>query len=577
MLINGSPLGMVPLASLVDEGGDPPIPVDPPASITWSIRVMLAGEDVTEQLTGQIRIEREEGAAAIAEFAVWLAPAPVDVIAWTGRPVAIYYRELREGMWIEEQRFSGWLEQPSFDPKSRIVSCEATDRLQDLIEAMSVDAIDALVGGMWSADVFDAVEGRSHWDYAQERLASLPASLDRAVDGTLRITPWAASGPVRTFGPGSTVDDSISLEPAKLKDRINTIKLSIDYRFTRLRERHQAWSWEHPDIDGESIDLGFCVWRRNSTELPDVAMVADASSSAGYNVLVGAGFLRVPDTGVYCDPQVGWRNDFPDLVLSAGWVGGMRWTQAVTETYAVNVVAETSVAQAGEVLRRDGTSFESETDRSKDWESAAFTAPVADAAQDALNDWVVNVRDDVRLSASVLCQAAGARVAILSAHRGNRLGWQVPTSHSLALDLVHTLRLEDKGLAEGKLFSIIDEWDFEAQTALTTLTLALSRGGGGVDDPLTLPPAPDTQPAGSPSDAIILPTQLRGRGLMEYDDELDGFSGNYDELDIGSPLEAFPRRLQVTAPEVPAEHRDEITGTTESTFRVRIPDDLLVM
>lgn len=574
MLINSGPLNSLPLTGAGGSGSSEPVVVVVAPSVVWAARVMLGGEDVTAQITGQIRIERQESSAAIAEFAVWLPPEPIDVAAWTGRAVEIFYRELVGGVWIEEQRFSGWLEQPAFDPRNRIVSCEATDRLQDLVESMDVEQIDALVGGRWSTDVYDAVDGRSRWDYAQERLSSFPASLDRSVAGALRITPWLSKAPAWTFGPGTTVDGSLAYDPAKLTDRINKIELSIDYRYSRLRQRNQSWGWQHPDIEGISLDSSFCLWRHNTTELPDVAMMESAVESSGYKMLTGANYLRVPLTGVYCDPPAGWQNDYPDLLLAADFVGGMRWSQPVTEQYRLTVIAPASVAQAGEVLRRDGTAIESEIDRASNWESSTFTSIDGDAHQDALGDWVIEERDDARLSDSVLCQVAVAATSILSAHRENHVTWQAPTSVTMGMDLVHTLRIEDRCRAQGKLFSLVDEWDLEGQVALTTLTVAVSRGGG-TGSPLVMPSPPATQPGGSGGGAHSLPTQLRGRGLMTYDDEMDGFSGNYDEVDVGTPTESFPRRFQVTAPEVPAEHRDEITGERQATFNVAIPDDLL--
>ena len=81
------------------------------------------------------------------------------------------------------------------------------------------------------------------------------------------------------------------------------------------------------------------------------------------------------------------------------------------------------------------------------------------------------------------------------------------------------------------VFSIIDELDLDQQTAITTLALAISRGGGAVNDPLELPAPPDTEPAGSVPELVQLPNQIRGRGLMTYDDATDGFSGNYDNPD----------------------------------------------
>ncbi|MFV3332234.1 hypothetical protein ACNFIA_14980 [Pseudomonas sp. NY15437] len=575
MLTNGVPLNSFALNVAGATPGGELVPVPAPRSVLWSCRLMLGDEDVTAQVTGGIRIEREEGAAAIAEFSLYLPEVGVDVVGWTGRPVEIFYRETLGAGWIEEMRFSGWLEQPSYDPRNRIVSCEATDRLQDLVEAMEIADIEALVGGVWTVDVFEATDGRSRWDYASERLASVAGSLDRSVAGALRVTPWVAQAPSKRFAAGTTIDGSLSVDIAKLSDRVNRVELSLSYRFSRLRERHQAFNWEHPDIQGWSVDNGFCIWRANSTELPTIDMVEEALSSAGYNLLAGAQFLTVPLSGVYCDPPQAWRNDFDNLLLAADVVGGMRWTQAVTETYTLTVEAPASVAQAGAVLRRDGGSVESELARAEDWESAAFTAPEPDAVQDAIEDYLVDLRETPRLELAASCLLMGARVSILSAHRANKVAWQVPTSMALGIDLVDTVLMEDRIRAQGKVFSLIDEYDLQGQTAISTITLAISRGGGTDDDPLTLPPPPNSDITGEAPELIQLPTQLRGRGLMTYDDELDGFAGNYDELDIGSPPDAFPRRHQVTAPEVPAEHRDEFTAETARTYRVLVPNDLL--
>lgn len=575
MLINGSALNSLSLNSAGAGQAGEAEPVPAPLSVLWSCRVMLGSDDVTAQITGGIRIEREEGAAAIAEFTLYLPDSGVDVVGWTGRPVEIYYRETQGAGWLEEQRFSGWLEQPSYDPRNRIVSCEATDRLQDLVEAMEIADIDALVGGIWTADVFEATEGRSRWDYASERLASVAGSLDRSVAGALRLTQWGAQAPLKRFSAGTTIDGSLSVDIAKLSDRVNQVELSLSYRFSRLRERHQAFNWQHPDILGWSVDNGFCIWRGNSTELPTIDMVQEALSSAGYNLLAGSQFLTVPLSGVYCDPPQAWRNDFDNLLLAADVVGGMRWTQAITETYTLTVEAPTSVAQAGAVLRRDGGSVESELARSEDWESAEFDSPELDAVQDAIEDYLVDLRETDRLDLVASCLMIGARVTILSAHRANKVAWQVPTSMALGIDLVHTVLMEDRIRAQGKVFSLIDEYDIEGQTAISTITLAISRGGGTIDDPTTLPAPPASDVTGTIPELIQLPTQLRGRGLMTYDDTLDGFSGNYDELDIGTPPDEFPRRHQVTAPEVPAEHRDEFTAETASTYRVAIPNDLL--
>ncbi|MCY1304594.1 hypothetical protein D9M70_543530 [compost metagenome] len=114
--------------------------------------------------------------------------------------------------------------------------------------------------------------------------------------------------------------------------------------------------------------------------------------------------------------------------------------------------------------------------------------------------------------------------------------------------------------------------------AVTTIQLAVSQGGGDVADPLVPPVVPASTPAGTPPALIELPTQLGGRNESPiYDDALDGFAGNYDEtdLDINPDLELFERRFDLTAPEIPEDHRDEFVATQAQTYRVSIPNDLL--
>ncbi|MCY1554617.1 hypothetical protein D9M68_912000 [compost metagenome] len=128
------------------------------------------------------------------------------------------------------------------------------------------------------------------------------------------------------------------------------------------------------------------------------------------------------------------------------------------------------------------------------------------------------------------------------------------------------------------MFSLVHEWSFESGAALTSIQLAVSQGGGDVTDPLTLPDIPASTPPGESPSLIILGTQLGSRNISPiYDDELDGFAGNYtvNDLDINPSLEEFPRRFDLTAPEIPEDHRDEYLVSQAKTYSLAIPNDLL--
>ena len=579
--LNGETLNGGPAAALAAT----PQVVEPVYSAVWGALLLLNGVDTTDLLTGLIRIERQEGVRCIADFSLLLDAGPVNPATYIGQSVEIHYQVITPEEITQTLRFRGKIERPQFNLQTRILSCECSDQLHEVVEPLSIQTIDGLVGGLWSPDVFEPVAGRSRWDYAMERLSTIPASLQRSVEGALQVTPWAATSTPHWIVPaGAVMFRSIDWLPVELTERINVVEVEADYRFIRLRERHQAFSWKHPDIVGDSIENGFCVWRHDSTELPDISMVQEASTDAGYSsILDGAFWLRLPESGVYCDPPAGWRNDYPDLILRASWTSALRWAQRVTEQYKLRIEAPASVTQAGEVIGRDRVALDTESDREQAFIDATYTAPEAGAIEDALGDFVLDVRDEARRLTALGCMLAIGSTSILAAHRGNRFAFQLPTMDAVGIRLEHTVRVEDVILGhpiacQARVFSIIDELDLDSGSCLTSFQLAVSQGGGTEQDVLQPPAIPSSTPPGTPPAEIELPTQLGGRNESPiYDPELDGFSGNYDEtdLDINPELELFPRDFHCRVLEIPAEHMDEYSVTVEQTYRVQVPNDEL--
>ncbi len=579
MQLNGAELNAVPLNGAAALG-QPAVTVEPVISVLWGARVLLGGVDISANLTGSLRIEREEGAATLADFVLSLDAGAVNPAAYIGKTVEVYYQHWDGAAWVEHLRFAGQVIRPQYSMQERLLSCDCSDRLQDAIEALTVAQVDTLAGGQWSADLFESPEGRSRWDYAQERMSTQAASLQKSVSGVLQVTPWAATAPAFVFPEGSVLDQSMDWIPVELSERVNVVELELDYRFIRLRQRHQAFAWQHPDIIDASLGGGFCLWRHDSTELPDIEMVTAACTGAGYQaILDGANWHRLPPSGVYCDPPAAWGNIYLDLLLGGQWTAALRWSQPVTEQYKLRIEAPASIVQAGEVIRRDSITAETESDREAEFEGATYTTPEADAVQDTLGDWVVDLRDIPRLEGAAVIGVSMARVQVLAAHRANRLSFQLPTADTLGVRLEHTLRVEDMiaGQAvrcQAKLASLIDEWDFDTGEAITTLLLAVSQGGGDVTDPAAPPAIPASTPAGAPPVLITLSSQLGGRNTSPvYDSELLGFSGNYSVTTAG--VEPFPREFKVEMPEIPAAHQDDYQVASNKTYRVAIPNDLL--
>lgn len=605
MLLNGSPLNSVPLNGVAGSAVVPVVPAVPVAqglAFRWRLRVLVGGVDVSARLTGGVSVDRERGAAGVASLVLQLAPGPVLPSEWVGRPVAIYYLSTAQGVTTEALRYTGRIVKTDWSALLRQLSCQCGDQLQQRGEALTIEQIDALTAGsFWSADVFDPLAGRSRWDYLQERMSSIPASLDSAADGSLRVSSWYAGAPDFEFGANTTIYDSLSVSYADLTSLTNTVEIEASYRFSRLWQWDITYGWSHPGTGGLAGIQGFCVWRHTDTELPTVEMIESAAQKGGATML-SANYSRLPPTGVYCLPPMAWINNFTDLLLGASWVAGRRWVQSVTERYALTVIAEASVAQAGAVIARDSVAVDAGREDAQDWAGADFGGVVggeiggspgsggegvgssggSPGGGDTTGLAPGDLLDEPRRAAAIACLLNQAATTIIAAHTATQISWDTPTSMVMGVDLTHTLKLDDQGVkAQAKCSRIADNFDLLAGTAITTLGIAVMRGGGSTSDAL-LPPAhvkpPQPDLGDGPAGSNSLPSQLGGLNESPiYSDSVDGFAGNYseDDLDINAALVLFPRRFTATVPEIPAIARDEQKTDRAAIYRVAIPNDLL--
>lgn len=553
-------------------------PVAAPAFV-WSVLVTLGGADVSARLVGAVNVDREEGAAGLADFALYYPPGdpvPVDI---ANRSLTIDLISAAHGQTRQTRLYTGIVAEPRWNALARTLIVTCTDNLQQRVEALSIEQIDAMVGGQWTADVFDPLDGRSRWDYAQERLQSRPASLDCAADGDLRVTSWyAEQQPHVLFGPGTTLYESIAVELAQQASITNCVELEIGYRYSRFREYRQNYRWTHPGTSGLTGIGGFCAWRSEPTELPNVEMIVDSVGGGG-QVAIEATLYRLPPTMPNpCGDGAAWINDYTNLLLGAQWTGAVRWVQPATETYRLTVTAGAGADPASQVISRSGTAFEVEA--REGWEGSLRPISVGETG-DVIQGGITgnfgppgDRTDEARRSAALSQQLAAAQTELIAAHRQTRVTWSVPTPMALAVDLTHTLELDDQYVrARGKCTRRVDRLDLDSGACITDLTISVMRGGGEAD-PLIVPERPGSSSSGGggSAPANLLPTQIGGRSSSpEYDDELLGFAGNYSDANVNP----YPRRLDVLADEIAAEERDECTATREQTYRVAIPNDLL--
>ncbi|RYJ63251.1 hypothetical protein [Pseudomonas songnenensis] len=558
-MLNASPLNAVPLNGLASASAEPEYIVRG-QSFVWALRVLVGGVNLTAQLTGTVTVDREEGAAGIAGFDLYIAPGVAVVPPdWKGRAVTIDYISTSQGATTEARRYTGQISIANWNPISRVLTCECSDQLQQRVEGMTVEAINALVGGYWSADVFEEVEGRSHWDYARERLGTRPVSLDCSPLGDMRVTSWYAGAPAFVFGEGTVLYRTLDLQQSDLSRTTNRIEIEFSYRYSRLWQRNQTYSWIVPAGS-------FCNWREDSHELPTIEMVQEALTGSG-QAIVSESYVTAPLSDPDpCGTGIAWVNQFDNLVIGTGITGGRRWVQTVTESYTLTFATPDGEDEARQVVQRQSASLQIESD--EEWTEGEMVGT---------DTGYQDVIDDARRAAVFEVVANEARTELVSANRETLLSWQAPTSMALGIDLIHTLEVDCSGVrARGKCRRIVDSFDLGSGAAVTTLSIAIMRGGG-TSDPLTIPPRLGSSPTDPGEGAsIALPTQIGGRSTDPvYDEDKLGFAGNWSVADNNEGQEAFPRRFDLESPEIPEADRDEFAPTGAELYRVGIPNDLL--
>jgi hypothetical protein len=578
-VINSQPLNSGPINGFQSAAVEPPTPavvIDPGPGFVWRWIATLGGVDVSDKITGQVRIEAQEDGDMIAALDLWLGDDPVSIYSYTGQTLILDFVVLGDPE-VVSRRFTGQLVQPEFDVLTRVLSCTGTTRLSGTFEAKEIAEIDQFVGGSWSVDVFEETAGRSRWDYTKERMSTRTAGLSADRFGQPRITPWYSPAIAYEFGPGSTIYQSLDVALASLSEATNTIELEIDYRFPRYRQRNMNYSWTNPLTGGSDGVGGLVNWLdAGSSELPDIEMITEAVQSSGW-FLAAADWQRLPGSTTLPDGSA-WINKFLDLLLGADFSTAIRWSQRAVERYIVRLEVAASIASVGEVIYRDRIVLDTETDTDRLWEQSGETEITGTVV--ASGDYPVDTlprRDQTRLDTAADTGLRRARAQLLSAQRGNIVSWQVPLAHALGVDVGQRQRLSDQGATvTGSVVALTEEADTQTGSALLTISIAVSQGdASAIADVLQLPDAPVFTDDTAPTISGILPTQLiQNSSSPPYDEALPGFSGAYS-IGTWNPADRYPRRFAVPTPEIPAQWRDEIVAEQPVIIRIAPPVDEL--
>lgn len=548
----------------------------------WRPVVTLGGVDISERLTGEIRIEAGEGEARIASFVMRPAPGPLTLPEWTGAAVTIdIAQQDAAGNAIDARRlFTGVVNVPVLDLTEQIVTFECTDQLQQVVRSLPREWVDVNVGGYYS----EAVSGESSdmLQYADARMSSVPAALDLDPYQAARVTPWnIEDDPVLVLTEADVLDGSLRIKNADRNAIRNTIETVLKYRFPRLRARVVAVNFERTINQYTSQGL----------DIPNRDMIEQALSGiSGWRLLGEINMVPV-DPGSYESSGSGGTvytvisaTDAPQLALGFSARFANRWVQWVTEEYRLTVSAQASIDALG--LSRE-TSNGAVLDASFDdgvWLSEPDATPVLTmpAIGDVSLDYGGAGRTDRAAAQNALrTLLAQARRNILASHRDTRVSATTPL-HA-GIDLSRRVEIDTAPVrALGKVVRLTHRMDIETGEHDTEFDIAIS-GFSAVglqdDDPVEAPAAPvDPTPAPSPAQLGCVCDMYIGQvsGAPEFDDAtMFGFSTNAKAgADFDPSAPAYPYALSVQAPEIEAAVRDPITLQKPSSHSVSIPQDM---
>lgn len=524
------------------------------ATAAWSARVLIDGVDVSSRIVGDIRIDASEGAARIAELTIRPADGTGFAIAdWSGQSITIDVVDMSTGVATDGRRlFTGLIDTPTLDLNLRTIGLLATDNLQNQIEALSAASIDTLVpGGYHSPVIFDpAARG---WSRAQDRLATVPASLDLSPQNAFRLSDWAPRASANlTFTDDHILDGSLQTSQSSRHQLINRVDIDFAYRFPRVKA-------EGYEISDTYVTLGTIEAHAQAGNWWLTRAAVETAIGAAGGAIVSITYTDLPAFAVGS-----WQPGPSDYLLCMGYTAlvSFEYTQTIEEQHAITVTAPNSIAAVGTLRDRLTGALEGEYPPVEAVEHSMLlyakslsSIPPKDRAV-VSNGFTTSA--DVTLTPDTNRDAADAametliavaKTRIWASHRRNTV--TASTALNPDVDLPRTIDINTSQLhARGKCRSVTHTLSPESGEAITTFSIAIcSVAGTGITHPET----PTAAPAGSSPATTAL-------------SEVPTSDFNY------GPAE--DHILTVTFPEVAAIERDKLDIPLNSSYFAPLTEDI---
>lgn len=519
----------------------------------FSAQILIDSVDHVAQLTGEVVVNIGEGEARIARFSLDPMPGPIDPYSYIGQAVVINYVDDGTSALL----FTGKVNTADYDIDAGLMLFVCSDLLQEAFETVGRKQAAALITeGVWSDKIFRTT--KDNWDFAQQKMSTYPGSLDKAPDGTLRITPWAAKGsPDFTYTAANI--DSGTLKIDKLAERrsiVNSVKITYTSVFQLLRQREQSLSWqaEYPSPGNwvQYLDKTFKLPERQAIEsalndwkIKSISYV-DLPPSGVYTYLGGVEHIWI--TNEYTNSQC---QGFSAVVAA-------RWRQDIAVEYQITVKNQASIDQH-ELLETEQSYTVSHKSNSQADDFIQFKDYQTPQGQHVLTLTDVDEYQDTTQADDSLPQLVVmgiAKTKILDSHRQNRISFECALNAGIDVD--KTVAIDHPKLtAKGKVASIEHRMNFDEGFAITHCVIAvtLPNVSAQADDSITrsLTPAkaspPDLTPPGTPPSWPALGQYIGfDDGVPPDDPTWNGWVTNYDGyIGFDTPI-IYPIRFAVESP-----------------------------
>jgi hypothetical protein len=524
---------------------------------TWSQKTILDSVDISAKVVKALEFDFEEDASLVATFVIAPALGSIDPLVYVGKPVEFWYQQYVSGtLQFERKYFSGFVADVEWDADRRSIKVSADTQMPAQFNAMTKEEIAAVVGGLYSAEVWADEDDKSGWTYAQERLSTTEDCLWHDADRRINVTSIRAKRSAGVIVPDFTFEDNerfhetLTLTYAQRSEMTNQINVALAYSYARKRHKEITFNWKTKYFD---IPCAFLRWPGN-WQLCQRSMVESAATSGtwiaiskieydpvwaaggydcpppgggapgapiGANVIIWnyrtiSGFVNGEEVSV--DPVTGEQTenegfsydavvDASHLCNGARWRAAARWVQDVEENYDIVIKAPDSIEAIGVVATSEEYSLSNEIDYS-DWENSvvpygsekpeeAKKVPGSDPSDTYVDGDEESAdgsvnRDEFNDIQQIII--AAARGDILRAHRLTTVSFKVAFQPSVTLG--HTVKVDTPHLtAAGKVKALKSVWDLETGEASTEITLAISRhNGSGIAEDTDIDPVEKPTP-----------------------------------------------------------------------------------